>query len=149
MVSMLGPLLRRNSAVVLQRLDSASLGDIAANIRWAQPDLGTGELPGYQFNELIDGTTRFVSFTAAHATLGAVAEVAEITDIIRRQSRARSEEHTSELQSRGHLVCRLLLEKKKHKHCHSFIVLHLYCSPPPHPSSRLFPYTTLFRSSQT
>src|SRR5690554_7694708 len=28
---------------------------------------------------------------------------------------ARSEEHTSELQSRPHLVCRLLLEKKKHK----------------------------------
>src|SRR5690625_6634591 len=26
--------------------------------------------------------------------------------------RVRSEEHTSELQSRGHLVCRLLLEKK-------------------------------------
>src|SRR5690625_5441187 len=34
-----------------------------------------------------------------HATLQAVDE--------------RSEEHTSELQSRGHLVCRLLLEKKK------------------------------------
>src|SRR5579884_1077535 len=30
------------------------------------------------------------------------------------RSIARSEEHTSELQSRGHLVCRLLLEKKKH-----------------------------------
>src|SRR5690625_5493057 len=29
------------------------------------------------------------------------------------RSAARSEEHTSELQSRGHLVCRLLLEKKK------------------------------------
>src|SRR5690625_5437572 len=28
-------------------------------------------------------------------------------------STKRSEEHTSELQSRGHLVCRLLLEKKK------------------------------------
>src|SRR2546422_5578024 len=28
--------------------------------------------------------------------------------------RPRSEEHTSELQSRLHLVCRLLLEKKKH-----------------------------------
>src|SRR3712207_6934174 len=28
----------------------------------------------------------------------------------------RSEEHTSELQSRQYLVCRLLLEKKKHKH---------------------------------
>src|SRR2546422_7656773 len=33
----------------------------------------------------------------------------------------RSEEHTSELQSRLHLVCRLLLEKKKKKerHCNS------------------------------
>src|SRR5439155_25582002 len=30
----------------------------------------------------------------------------------------RSEEHTSELQSRGHLVCRLLLEKKKNKNEH-------------------------------
>src|SRR5258708_27952350 len=29
---------------------------------------------------------------------------------------ARSEEHTSELQSPDHLVCRLLLEKKKKKH---------------------------------
>src|SRR5690625_5758612 len=28
------------------------------------------------------------------------------------ESEIRSEEHTSELQSRGHLVCRLLLEKK-------------------------------------
>src|SRR2546422_10368954 len=32
-----------------------------------------------------------------------------------RHRRARSEEHTSELQSRLHLVCRLLLEKKKKK----------------------------------
>src|SRR5690625_2452719 len=31
------------------------------------------------------------------------------------RSEERSEEHTSELQSRGHLVCRLLLEKKKDK----------------------------------
>src|SRR5215510_15838408 len=32
-----------------------------------------------------------------------------------RQRPRRSEEHTSELQSRGHLVCRLLLEKKKNQ----------------------------------
>src|SRR5690625_5404925 len=32
---------------------------------------------------------------------------------IKRLVNFRSEEHTSELQSRGHLVCRLLLEKKK------------------------------------
>src|SRR5689334_24741639 len=31
------------------------------------------------------------------------------------QRRARSEEHTSELQSQFHLVCRLLLEKKKNE----------------------------------
>src|SRR2546422_7535027 len=36
----------------------------------------------------------------------------------------RSEEHTSELQSRLHLVCRLLLEKKKTQH--------LFTSNPPH-----------------
>src|SRR2546422_3464637 len=34
----------------------------------------------------------------------------------RRSPSFRSEEHTSELQSRLHLVCRLLLEKKKHKY---------------------------------
>src|SRR5690625_6494857 len=33
-----------------------------------------------------------------------------------RTSPIRSEEHTSELQSRGHLVCRLLLEQKKPDH---------------------------------
>src|SRR2546429_6893693 len=33
----------------------------------------------------------------------------------KRALRSRSEEHTSELQSRLHLVCRLLLEKKKKK----------------------------------
>src|SRR5437870_11455215 len=36
------------------------------------------------------------------------------TDALRNRPK-RSEEHTSELQSRGHLVCRLLLEKKKKK----------------------------------
>src|SRR5215213_11678959 len=39
------------------------------------------------------------------------------TSCARRTSRARSEEHTSELQSLTNLVCRLLLEKKKkHKY---------------------------------
>src|SRR5438309_3973966 len=35
-----------------------------------------------------------------------------LLDVLRDQA-ARSEEHTSELQSQFHLVCRLLLEKKK------------------------------------
>src|SRR5690625_5858411 len=42
------------------------------------------------------------------------AEIAATVPAVRARS-SRSEEHTSELQSRGHLVCRLLLEKKKHK----------------------------------
>src|SRR2546422_5162933 len=43
-------------------------------------------------------------------------EVADAAETRPRSSfpRSRSEEHTSELQSRLHLVCRLLLEKKKH-----------------------------------
>src|SRR2546422_5915269 len=38
--------------------------------------------------------------------------IAEETDLSNQVEIARSEEHTSELQSRLHLVCRLLLEKK-------------------------------------
>src|SRR5215208_1069019 len=90
------------------------------------------------------------------------------------RSVARSEEHTSELQSRGHLVCRLLLEKKKcfshaiqrghfPKGLKSYVrnqsawpsrwmrkaafvleVFFLMIRRPPR--STLFPYTTLFRS---
>src|SRR3712207_7020024 len=45
------------------------------------------------------------SITAAHARLGETAFAAAWAE--------RSEEHTSELQSRQYLVCRLLLEKKK------------------------------------
>src|SRR2546422_3316704 len=38
-----------------------------------------------------------------------------------RETPSRSEEHTSELQSRLHLVCRLLLEKKKRKRTSSIV----------------------------
>src|SRR5947199_5239453 len=44
-----------------------------------------------------------------------------VVDRIELKRRARSEEHTSELQSLRHLVCRLLLEKKK-KESHATIV---------------------------
>src|SRR2546422_7535179 len=40
-------------------------------------------------------------------------DVGDISDLRRQVGGHRSEEHTSELQSRLHLVCRLLLEKKK------------------------------------
>src|SRR5215510_15314998 len=40
---------------------------------------------------------------------------ADVVRSFKLEPHPRSEEHTSELQSRGHLVCRLLLEKKKKK----------------------------------
>src|SRR5207253_10148921 len=43
----------------------------------------------------------------------ALAQLRDGTPQTEFKSGVRSEEHTSELQSRGHLVCRLLLEKKK------------------------------------
>src|SRR5438552_8920631 len=47
---------------------------------------------------------------------GKITAVGDDPEIERRRGMGRSEEHTSELQSPDHLVCRLLLEKKK-KRC--------------------------------
>src|SRR5438067_4521324 len=55
----------------------------------------------------------------AHASDRTFADVLEAANV-----RSRSEEHTSELQSRFDLVCRLLLEKKN-IHTHSHLELHL------------------------
>ena len=44
-----------------------------------------------------------------------VIEATNGQELINKINSLRSEEHTSELQSRRNLVCRLLLEKKKHK----------------------------------
>src|SRR6266702_2046068 len=53
-------------------------------------------------------TTLFRSFLLMDEPFGALD--AQNRRIMQKE---RSEEHTSELQSRGHLVCRLLLEKKR------------------------------------
>src|SRR3954449_13618511 len=45
--------------------------------------------------------------------------------MLRKPSSLRSEEHTSELQSHSHLVCRLLLEKKTLHLCLCFFVCYL------------------------
>src|SRR3712207_7241956 len=45
-----------------------------------------------------------------------------VREMVHGQRLDRSEEHTSELQSRQYLVCRLLLEKKKQ----IYITLHIY-----------------------
>src|SRR2546422_3384849 len=54
----------------------------------------------------------FLAFEVMHLAPGGPFDRQRAFDFLRNR---RSEEHTSELQSRLHLVCRLLLEKKKHK----------------------------------
>src|SRR5258705_6097440 len=58
---------------------------------------------------------RSLSVFAAGCTIEA-AELVASADLDTLQSLSRSEEHTSELQSLRHLVCRLLLENKKNAH---------------------------------
>src|SRR5437868_8039450 len=65
--------------------------------------------------------TDFVMFTFSLAMLGSMHAV-QWNHL--RHHRHRSEEHTSELQSRFDLVCRLLLEKKKTHIQHSIFLYH-------------------------
>src|SRR2546429_3717069 len=54
-----------------------------------------------------------VGFEGGRTGCRDVAEALEVAAAVARAPELRSEEHTSELQSRLHLVCRLLPEKKK------------------------------------
>src|SRR3712207_7570832 len=60
---------------------------------------------------------RVTSMPRISRRVGAIAESATLAvDAKAKSLKARSEEHTSELQSRQYLVCRLLLEKKKNSY---------------------------------
>src|SRR3989442_9879266 len=59
----------------------------------------------------VTGSDQGVSASGSARATGAI--LGDEWDLIRVAGNMRSEEHTSELQSRPHLVCRLLLEKKK------------------------------------
>src|SRR3712207_8188302 len=60
-------------------------------------------------------TARSSPPTSTRKTPSREASISRPLHTARTPSRGRSEEHTSELQSRQYLVCRLLLEKKKKK----------------------------------
>src|SRR5690625_2113827 len=65
---------------------------------------------------LLDGGEKFIIWTTTPWTIPANLGInlhPEFKYAVVQVGQERSEEHTSELQSRGHLVCRLLLEKKK------------------------------------
>ncbi|WKD58519.1 aminotransferase class V-fold PLP-dependent enzyme [Corynebacterium caspium] len=85
------PLFRYGGGAVLSSFNDARLNEVISDtvkdIRWAYPDLGTGELPAEQFDTLVDGTTRLVSIAAAHPLIGNIAPVAEIVEISRDRTR--------------------------------------------------------------
>src|SRR5689334_24145162 len=68
-------------------------------------------------HEPVEQPARLVGEERQALALACRAQPGQVGDRGRQQHRAsdRSEEHTSELQSQFHLVCRLLLEKKKTK----------------------------------
>src|SRR2546422_7457656 len=73
-------------------------------------------------------TTLFRSSSLLHPMVSGAPDVVSAQLRRTRHSGAdRSEEHTSELQSRLHLVCRLLLEKKKQKQYEIEFRLSLVC----------------------
>src|SRR2546421_2230286 len=65
--------------------------------------------------DLADGKLYGISFYRLRGQLNISPDEVRIADAELRFFPPRSEEHTSELQSRSDLVCRLLLEKKKTK----------------------------------
>src|SRR5690554_7380910 len=59
------------------------------------------------------GTTIGINTLILLSSVTFILEQRNVLSVRETQKITRSEEHTSELQSRPHLVCRLLLEKKK------------------------------------
>jgi cysteine desulfurase family protein (TIGR01976 family) len=78
------------SAVVVSRLDDEA--NIApwlraahrygAKVKWSEVDIETGELPNWQWQELLTADTRLVSVPSASATLGTVTDIAAITAMV-------------------------------------------------------------------
>src|SRR5690625_5842665 len=82
-------------------------------------DIGTSKIVAIVGEVHEDGQVEVISL-GSHPSRGlkrgVVVDIESTEQSIQRAvEEARSEEHTSELQSRGQLVCRLLLEKKKNK----------------------------------
>src|SRR5690625_6063110 len=71
-----------------------------------------GEL-SYDYGEIIKPKDITIGYLSQHTDLQSTQTIWQEMESVFSELINRSEEHTSELQSRGHLVCRLLLEKKK------------------------------------
>lgn len=53
-----------------------------AQVKWAEVDIETGELPTWQWESLVSRPTRIVAIASASATLGTVTELREVTKLV-------------------------------------------------------------------
>lgn len=53
-----------------------------ARVRWAEVDIETGELPTWQWEDLLGSETRLVAIPSASATLGSVTDVRTVTELV-------------------------------------------------------------------
>lgn len=91
----MGRKLRLGQEMVLSRIDAPAniepwqrAADLyGARVRWAEPDLGSGMLPTWQFAELVTPDTAVVAVSAANEFVGAVTDVRAIADTVHAKSR--------------------------------------------------------------
>src|SRR5690625_584818 len=100
-----------DGATISAELDDSRLNLRAGRSRFTLATLPASEFPSSDQAETLQ--TYEVDQKTLRALLDKTAFAMANNDV--RHYLNRSEEHTSELQSRGHLVCRLLLEKTKKK----------------------------------
>src|SRR5690625_6795959 len=98
------------------RIRKGDKKEVKQRTKFLLDQLDLGKWANTKSENLSGGIRRLVTFCMAAIVPGNLVILDEPTndvDPVRRKLLwERSEEHTSELQSRGHLVCRLLLEKK-------------------------------------
>ena len=81
-----GGRLFREKSVVTAGVSAGVFGALVSAS--ATYDVATGELPAWQFRQLVSGATRLVAVAGGHRLLGTVAPLAEISDIVHEASRA-------------------------------------------------------------
>jgi cysteine desulfurase family protein (TIGR01976 family) len=76
--------------VVVSRLDDEAniapwlraANRYGAKVKWAEVDIETGELPGWQWENLINGPTRLAALTTASSTLGTLVDVRPVSKLM-------------------------------------------------------------------
>src|SRR2546422_5521712 len=103
----------QNGGAVLEQWGPVSQSPVGQEVTSLRTRLSTPPMLGLAVLVLTIVPAYLLSRPNATDTARTVVSIARSNDSAEAATDERSEEHTSELQSRLHLVCRLLLEKKK------------------------------------